>query len=422
MITGFSFIALMMTGMPIAFVLIAATFAFMLSQGNTNLAGALPQIMFGGVENFDLLAIPLFVMLGEMMNEGGMTRRIVAAARSWLKRMPHDLPFVNLVANMVLSVIMGSATAQIAVMCRVMVPAMEKEGYDRSYAAALTASAGLLGPIIPPSTIFIIYAVIAQVSIADMFNGGIVPGLFLFALMSVLVFWQAGRNHRPAEATDEFMDRSRWEINRDALATLAIPVAIFGGIVGGIFTPTESAAIAIVVALIVGVFVYKELDWNSIPAMLDRTASNSAIIFFLIMAAKIFGWVLTYYQIPQAVALFLTTLTDDPIVFMLLIFVALSIIGMVIDGMAALIILVPILLPVATSHYGVDPILFGVVTSLTLALGILTPPVGAGLFIASAMTNVSLPRLSWLVFPYVIASAIMIIAIIFFPWMVRPFG
>ncbi|MHB0951478.1 MAG: TRAP transporter large permease [Allorhizobium sp.] len=419
--TALSLLILLLSGMPVAFVLIGVTFVFMLTLGNTGLISALPQIMYGNVENFDLLAIPLFVMLGEMMNEGGMTRRIVAAARSWLKRIPHDLPFVNLVANLVLAAIMGSATAQIAVMSRVMVPAMEKEGYDRGYAAALTASAGLLGPIIPPSMPFIIYGVVAQVSIADMFTAGIVPGLMLFALISVLVFWQAGRNHTPVAVDNDAPVVSFLRVNWNALPTLVIPLVIVGGITFGIFTPTESAAVAIVVAILVGTLAYRELTWKALPGILDRTARNSAIVLFLIMSAKVFGWVLTYNQVPQAVAAFITTLTADPIIFMLLIFMALSIVGMFLDGIAALIILVPILLPVAAT-YGIDPIQFGVMTALTLVLGLLTPPVGAGLYIAAAMSNINITRLSRLVFPYVIATCIVILAVILFPWMVRPFG
>ena len=420
--TGLSLAVFLASGMPIAFVLIATTFVFVIVGGNTAIIDALPQIMFGSVENFDLLAIPLFVMLGEIMNEGGMTARIVTAARVWLRRIPHDLPFVNLVANLVLAAIMGSATAQMAVMSRVMVPQMEKEGYRRGYAAALTASAGLLGPIIPPSMPFIIYGVVAQVSIADMFRAGVVPGLVLFALISALVFWQAARNHTRVDTATDLSQIKRMKATMSAAATLAIPIVIVGGITVGAFTPTESAAIAIVIALIVGGFVYRELSWKSIPAILDRTMANSAMVLFLIISAKVFGWVLTYNQVPQAVAAMITAMTDDPIVFMLLIFVALNVVGMFLDGIAALIILVPILLPVATGVYGIDPIQFGVVIALTLVLGLLTPPVGAGLYIAAAMSEIDIMRLSKLVLPYVLATMLVILLVILFPWMVHPFG
>lgn len=419
--TGLSFAALLLTGMPIAFVLIGATFVFLAMEGRLPVLGALPQIAFGSVETFDLLAIPLFVMLGEIMNEGGLTRRIVRAARAWLVRVPHDLAVVNLTANLALAAIMGSATAQMAVMTRTMVPEMERAGYDRGYATALTASAGLLGPIIPPSMMFISFGVVAQVSIADMFRAGIVPGLVLFALMLGLALWQAARNHDEARSQEVPFEGGRWRATLPGLATMAIPAVIIGGISWGVFTPTESAAVAIVVALVLGGLVFRDLSWKSFPAMLDRTVTNTAIMLFLIMTAKIFGWVLTYNQVPQAVAAFIASLTADPTVFMILIMLTLIGVGMFLDGIAALIIMVPILLPVATGTFGIDPIQFGVMVSLTLILGLLTPPVGAGLYIAAAISGVPVTRLSRLVAPYVLASIAVILLVILVPWVVRPF-
>lgn len=419
--TGGVFLALMLTGMPIAFVLIGATLAFVAFSGNTAILSAIPQIAFGSVENFDLLAIPLFVLLGEIMNESGLTRRIILAVRVWLTRLPHNLVIVNLVSNLALAAIMGSATAQMAVMSRVVVPEMERDGYKRGYAASITASAGLLGPIIPPSMVFIIYGVIAQVSIADMFTAGIMPGLLLFALMIGIAMWQAGRNHDPKAAGTGLPDIPRWKATLPGLATMLIPLTIVGGISAGIFTPTESAAAAIVVALVFGGLVFRELPLRAIPAIIDRTVSNSAIVLFLIMAAKVFGWVLTYNQVPQAVAAFITSLSDDPTIFMLLIMGALMVVGMFLDGVAALIILTPILLPVAMNQYGIDPIQFGVMMSLTLVLGLLTPPVGTGLYIAAALSNVPILQLSKLVMPYVLATILVILTTIFLPWMVHPF-
>jgi tripartite ATP-independent transporter DctM subunit len=419
-VTGLSFLVLLGTGMPIAFVLIATTFVFLYMADRLPVLDAVPQIAFGSVETFDLLAIPLFVMLGEIMNEGGLTRRIFRAARAWLTRVRHDLPLVNLIANLALAAIMGSATAQIAVMSRTVVPEMEKAGYGRGYSTAITAAAGLLGPIIPPSMILIIFGVIAQVSIADMFRAGIVPGLILFALMLGLTLWQASRNQTHGAATRP-VETSRIKASLPGLATMLIPFVIVGGISFGVFTPTESAAVAIVVALILGGPVFRDLTWKSLPAILDRTVQNSAIVLFLIMAAKVFGWVLTFNQIPQAVAAFIASLTQDPTIFMILVMLSLVAVGMFLDGIAALIIMVPILLPVATATYGIDPVQFGIMVSMTLVLGLLTPPVGAGLYIAAAISEVPITRLSKLVAPYVLASVLVIFIVILFPWVVRPF-
>ncbi|MBC9247476.1 TRAP transporter large permease [Paracoccus sp. 11-3] len=419
--TGLSFLTLMLMAMPIAFVLLAATMVFVLGTGNLQILNSIPQILFGSVENFDLLAIPLFVLLGEIMNESGLTRRLIVTARVWLARLPHNLVVVNLVSNLGLAAIMGSATAQMAVMTRVVVPEMEKDGYDRGYAAAITASAGLLGPIIPPSMVFIIYGVIAQVSIADMFMAGIIPGVVLFVLMLAIALWQAPRNREPGHPGAPLPEGSRLKATLPGLATMSIPLIIIGGISGGVFTPTESAAVALIAALFFGAVVFRELPLNRLPLILDRTVTNTAIVLFLIMAAKVFGWVLTFNQIPQAVAAFIVSLTGDPLIFMLLIMLTLMVVGMFLDGIAALIILTPILLPVAISNYGIDPIQFGVMMSLTLVLGLLTPPVGTGLYIAAALSDISITRLSRLVTPYILAAVLVILMVILVPWVVRPF-
>jgi tripartite ATP-independent transporter DctM subunit len=259
------------------------------------------------------------------------------------------------------------------------------------------------------------------VSIADMFTAGIMPGMVLFVLILGLALFQAGRNRDPGHKGAPLPQGSRWRATVPGLATMAIPLVIVGGISFGIFTPTESAAVAIIVALLFGGVVFRELPWRSLPRIIDRTVTNSAVVLFLIMAAKVFGWVLTYNQIPQAAAAFIVSLTDDPIVFMLLIVAALTVVGMFLDGIAALIILTPILLPVATGQYGIDPIQFGVVMALTLVLGLLTPPVGTGLYIAAALSNVSILRLSKLVAPYIVATFLVILLVVFLPWMVRPF-
>lgn len=419
--TGISFLALLLAGMPVAFVLIGATLVFMALSGRFQLLDAVPQIAFGSVENFDLLAIPLFVLLGEIMNESGLTRRIIIAIRVWLTRLPHNLVIVNMISNLALAAIMGSATAQMAVMSRVVVPEMEKDGYDRGYSASITAAAGLLGPIIPPSMIFIIFGVIAQVSIADMFAAGIIPGVVHFVLLMALALWQAGRNHRGGDPSANLPKGSRIANTIPGLATMTIPLVIVGGISFGVFTPTESAAAAIVVALLFGAVVFRELPLKSLPAIIDRTVTNSAIVLFLIMAAKIFGWVLTFNQVPQGVAAFITSLTADPTEFLLLIVGLLMLVGMFLDGIAALIILTPILLPVATGQYGIDPIHFGVVMGLTLVLGLLTPPVGTGLFIAAALSNVPIMRLARLLLPYILATLGVILLVVFIPAMVHPF-
>ncbi|MDH3421145.1 MAG: TRAP transporter large permease, partial [Gammaproteobacteria bacterium] len=347
---------------------------------------------------------------------GGITGRLITAARVWLRRVPNELSYVSLFSNLMLASILGSATAQIAVMSRVMVPSMERAGYDRSYAAAITAAGGLLGPIIPPSMAFIMYGVVSQVSIGRLFIGGIIPGLLLFAFMCIYI---ALRPAKLRDATEQIeidgADSSKWRATRNALLSLSIPAIIVGGIALGIVTPTESAALAIFAAILLGGLCFRELKWQSIPGILERTTVNSALVFFLIVSANIFGFVLIYNQIPNQVAALVQGFTQNPTMFLVLVFLLLVLVGIVLDAFAALIILVPILLPMAQNSYGIDPIHFGVVVCLTLMLGLLTPPVGAGLYVAAATSRVEIMSLSRALFPFFLIAALVILVVIFFP-------
>lgn len=413
--TGVMFAALLTIGMPVAFVLLAAAFVFIFVTGNFAVLDAIPQILFSGLEVFDLLAIPLFILLGELMNSGGITTRLIAAAKLILGRLPHALAYVCLTANLMLASIMGSATAQIAVMTRVMVPEMEQDGYSRGFATALTAAAGMLGPVIPPSMIFIIYGVIAQVSVADMFIAGIVPGILLFALLVLLVTLRAPRQTAQSEKATPVQHSEPWHVISAAAAGLLIPVVIVLGISFGVVTPTESAALATAIAVILGVAVYRALHWRDVSGILTRTALNSALVLFLIATAKVFGWLLTYAHVPQELAKFLQEMTSNATVFLLLVFLLGIGVGAFLDGIAALIIMVPILLPMATTIYGIDPIHFGVVICMTLTIGLLTPPVGTGLYIAVAVVDLPFLTLVREILPFVLVTMLVVVLVAIFP-------
>ncbi|AUM75161.1 TRAP transporter large permease [Paracoccus jeotgali] len=413
--TGVMFAGLLAIGMPVAFVLLAAAFVFMFATGNFAVLDAIPQILFSGLEVFDLLAIPLFILLGELMNSGGITTRLIAAAKLILGRLPHALAYVCLTANLMLASIMGSATAQIAVMTRVMVPEMEQDGYSRGFATALTAAAGMLGPVIPPSMIFIIYGVIAQVSVADMFIAGILPGILLFALLVLLVTLRAPRQTVHSENAAPAQPADPWRVLGAAAAGLLIPVVIVLGISFGVVTPTESAALATAIAVILGVAVYRALHWRDVSGILTRTALNSALVLFLIATAKVFGWLLTYAHVPQELATFLQGMTSNATVFLLLVFLLGIGIGAFLDGIAALIIMVPILLPMATAIYGIDPIHFGVVICMTLTIGLLTPPVGTGLYIAVAVVDLPFLTLVREILPFVLVTMLVVVLIALWP-------
>jgi len=383
--TGAVFVILLLGGVPIAVVLAMSAIFYIRASDNALLYDSFAQQMFSGIESYGLLAIPLFMLTGELMNEGGLTRRLVSAARVFVGGFRGGLAYINLLANVFMAAIIGSAASQIAVMARAMVPEMEKEGYTRDFAAATTAAGGLLSPIIPPSMLFVIYGVLAQLPIGDMFLAGIIPGLILSSAFFVVIALIGLRRQFP---------KGQWMTPPQARRALAaalpaalIPVAIVGGILGGIATPTESAAVASLIAFVIGKAIYGDLEFRNLGRLFARTAVNSSLVIFLVAAANVFGWVIIYEALPQKLAGTLTAITSDPFLFFLIVNAALLLIGMVLDGIAALILVVPILLPIAVNEFGIDPFQFGVVICLNLVLGLLTPPVGAGLYIAAAMSG-----------------------------------
>ncbi|MEO0767261.1 MAG: TRAP transporter large permease [Pseudomonadota bacterium] len=407
------FATTLLLSVPIALVLGVTAIWYIWESGNTVLYDSFAQKMFAGLENYGLLAIPLFMLTGELMNEGGMTRRLIALARVFVGGFRGGLAYINLLANMFMAAIIGSASAQIAVMSRAMVPAMEEEGYDKGFATATTAAGGLLAPVIPPSMMFVIFGVLAQVPIGEMFVAGIIPGLILaaaFALVITLIGWSqqfpTGTWMSRAEAIRAFIA---------ALPAMLVPLAIIGGILFGIATPTESAAIASLIAFLVGWLVYRDLKPAALGAMFIRTAANASMILFMIAAASVFGWVIIYEELPQKLAALLTTITSDPFMFLLIVNLCLLLVGMVIDGIAAIILITPILLPIATGSYDISPYQFGVVACLNLVLGLLTPPVGIGLYIASQMGGATPGAILRSLWPFLIAVAVVLVLLSYFP-------
>ncbi len=407
------FLVCLLAAVPVAYVLTLTAIWYIWESGNTVLFDSFAQKMFSGLENYGLLAIPLFMLTGEIMNEGGMTRRLINAARVFVGGFRGGLAYINLLANMFMAAIIGSATAQIAVMASAMTPAMENEGYDTGFAVATTAAGGLLAPVIPPSMMFVIFGVLAQIPIGDMFLAGILPGLILASAFAVVITAIGFFRGFPGGA---------WYARREAVSALLyclpatlIPFAIIGGILFGISTPTESAAIASVVAFLVGWLVYRELKPATLFGMFKRTAVNASMIIFMIAAANVFGWVIIYEALPQKLAALITAITDNPFLFLLIVNLILLLVGMLIDGIAAVILITPILLPIAMSDYGISPYQFGVVICLNLVLGLLTPPVGVGLYIASSMSGATPGRILRSLWPFLLAVAAVLVLLSRFP-------
>lgn len=385
--TSLAFVILLFVGVPIGLILCISALVFMVTTGNEILLESFALKLFSSLNNFGLLAIPLFILIGELMNGAGITQRLVRLAASFIGGVRGGLAYINLIANMMVASILGSATAQIAMMSKVMVPEMEREGYRRDFSTAVTAFGGLLGPIIPPSIVFVVYAVLAQLAVRDMLLAGILPGLILLGLflgtIAVLGFW----NDYPRGKKLEWP--ARIAALREALPMLTIPLIIIGTILGGFGSPTEAAALGALCATLLGFFVTKTLRLSDMPKILLATGINSALVLFLVASAGVFSWVLVFGEVPQRAAVWIQSVATTPQMFMLVVLVVLLLVGTVIDGIAGLIMVVPILLPIATEVYGIHPVHFGVVVSINLILGLLTPPVGIGLYVAANVAKVS---------------------------------
>lgn len=414
MMTSAAFLFVMLVGVPIGLCLCIAAAVYIWASGDTLLFQTFPAQLFGGVDNYGLISIPLFVFIGEVMNGGGITRRIINMTMALIGAMKGGLAYVNLIANMFVSSILGSATAQVAIMAQMMVPEMEKTGYDKTFAAGLTAYAGMLGPIIPPSIMFVVYSVLAQVPVGDMLAAGMVPGILLTIIFCTVI---AGMGWFVYDypGGERLTVRARVRIILGALPTLSIPVVIVGSILSGIANPTEAAAVGAVAAVLVGRFWIGELSFSQLPRMLLRAGIYSAVVLMLVAAAAVFSWVLVYGMVPQRVAAWVQTIASDPITFMLLVNIILLVIGTVIDGAPGLIMTVPILLPIATEVYGIDPVHFGVVVVINLVLGFLSPPVGLSFFVASAVTGAKPGRMFVVTLPFFFAACSLLVLLSIFP-------
>ncbi|MFD1708764.1 TRAP transporter large permease [Siminovitchia sediminis] len=401
------FILLLIIGIPISLVLAITSLAYLFISDNLTLLATVPQKMFSGMDNFGLLAIPLFMLAGELMNFGGITSRLIQFAKVLIGHFKGGLAYVSIIANMFLASILGSANAQAAMMSKVMVPEMEKEGYSREFSSALTLASSVVAPVIPPSMLFIIYGTLTGASIGDLFIAGIIPGILLGVGFIIVIGLMNAKENFPRSERGTLQEIFKSFLN--VLPALLIPFIIIYGILSGIFTPTESAAVACIIAVIIG-FSYKQLKINSLPEILLNTVVNTATITFLIVTANLFGYIIAYEQIPQLMAESMLSISENPLVFLLLVNILLLLLGTVLDGIAALIILVPVLAPLLTT-YQIDPVHFGVIITINLTIGLLTPPVGTGLFIVSSVAKVKIESLVKAITPFLITTIVILMII-----------
>jgi len=408
-----SFIALLCISAPIIVALGGCSLAYALIIGNMPLT-TLIQTTFGGLATFPLLAIPLFMLAGNLMNAGGITPVLVNFARTLLGHIRGGLGHATIFACAIFAAISGAAVATAVAIGVVMIPAMKKAGYDEDVAAALTSTASCMGPIIPPSIPFIIYGVSANVSIGALFLGGVLPGILLGLALMLYMFWEATVRKYPRDRRVPIKDIlvAAWK----ALPAIFMPVLIMGGILTGMFTPTEAAGITVVYAAVVGFFVYRKLTLKSLPDVLLKAGLESGMVMLLIAMSEPFAWIVAVDQIPQIVIEFLSSLTTSPYIIMMLINIFLLILGIPIETAPALVIVTPVLAPVAAS-LGIDPVHIGIVICLNLVLGLITPPVGAVLFAVCGISGISIDRLGKAIWKPFIVALIVLGIVTYVPWL-----
>lgn len=380
-------------GVPIAISLGIAAVIFLtcLSSLPINLV---IQSYVSGVDSFPLLAVPFFILAGDIMMKGGISSRLVRFSMAFLKKTHGALGMVVVLTSMIFAAISGSGPATVACVGGILVPAMARQGYDRSFTCTLVAAAGALGPVIPPSISFIIYGIVAQQSITALFMAGVVPGVLMGLALMLIVRHVSRREGYGAAREDESLTVG--QAFSEAKWSLLVPVIILGGIYGGLFTPTEAAIVACNYAIIVGVFVYKEIRLKDLYAIFARTALVSGTVLILVSTATAFGRILTMQQITVMLANEILAISTNKYVILLLINLFLFVVGMVMETLAAIIILAPIFLPMIKT-LGIDPVHFGVIMVVNLVIGMCTPPVGVNLFVASRLGNLPIESMfKWL--------------------------
>lgn len=406
-----SLLVLFLIGVPVAVALGLSSSLALLVAGDVPLM-VLAQRAFVSLDSFPLMAIPLFMLAGVIMEYGGISQRLINLANAITGHVSGGLAIVTVVTTMFFAAISGSSVAATAALGSILIPAMVARGYHKEFAGGVQAVSGTLGIIIPPSIPLILYGVAAGTSIGDLFIAGMIPGIVIgLGLIITVIILAKKRNYskEPKKTGKEV-----WKAFIEAIPALIMPFIILGGIYSGIFTATEAAGVAVVYAFIVGIIFYKAINLNNITKILTQATVTTSTIMFILATAGLFSWVLTIENIPQQVAQTITSISDNPMVFLVSVVLLLLIVGMFMETNAAIIILAPILAPVAL-EVGVDPIHFGIVMIVTLAIGMVTPPLGLNLFVVGKIAKTRLDKLAINLIPFYIAILITLVLIVFVP-------
>ncbi|WP_340119312.1 TRAP transporter large permease [Pelagibius sp. 7325] len=402
---------LLIFGVPVAIALALSSLAFIL------LAGQVPDLvvmhrMINGVNSFPLLAVPFFILAGNLMNTAGITNRIFDFAKACVGWMRGGLGHVNIGASVVFAGMSGAAVADAGGLGTIEIKAMRDAGYDPDFSVGVTAASSTIGPIIPPSLPMVIYGVVASSSIGQLFAAGFIPGLMMAASLMIMVAWYARARNYPRDA--RFSLAVLWGSFQRAFLSLLTPIIIVGGILGGIFTPTEAAIAASAYALFLGVAVYRTLTLRRLLRVSFDTIETTAVVMFIVAAASIFAWILTSNRVTEQFAALILTITENPVLILLMINVILLVVGCFMETIAAITILVPVLLPIVVK-LGIDPVHFGVIMVLNLMIGLLTPPVGMVIYVLSRVSGVPFERCVTATAPFLIPLVAVLLLVTFIP-------
>ncbi len=406
------FLICLVAGVPIAFALGIAVVVFVY-QGGVLPASITIDTLYRSTESFPLMAIPFFVLAGELMNRTGITERLVDFARFFVGRFRGGMAQVTIASGFGFAGLSGSAVAETAALGKTLGHEMSKSGYDRHYVGALVANAGVMAPVVPPSVIMILYGAQMNVSVGAMFVAGIVPGLMIAGALMLLAYVIAVlRNHPTSSAA--FSWRELLRVTQGASLAVIMPLIIVLGLRGGVFTPTEGGAIAATYALLVGGVIYRQLSFRGLLDSLARTGIMSAVIMLIVALSTPFAWVLAYFSIPQVVAEQMLALTDNSGLILLLIIASMILVGMFLEGAAIVLLLGPVFAPMAPL-IGIDPVHFAITMVVAIAIGMATPPIGVNLFVMVSIMNLRMERLSLATLPFVAVLIVILLLVAYFP-------
>jgi TRAP-type transport system large permease protein len=408
-----AFVLLLALGSPVVFALLIGPGLSLVLDGQGRFFAALLARFYNGVDSFPLLAVPFFILAGELMNSGGITQAIVRFAQSLVGHVRGGLAQVNILSSMLFAGISGSAVADASAIGKMLIPSMERSGYTRSFAAAVTAAAAVIGPVIPPSGIMILYGFVMNVSVGALFAGGVVPGVLIGLGLMIVVRLLAGRYRLPV-AGRRASWRERGTAFRGAGLALLMPIILLGGMLSGVFTATEASAVAVTYAIAVTMFVLRTVDGREFARILQATALQSGVILMLVGAAVTFGWLVTVSGMATDIANAMVNVTDDPLLLLFLVNLLLFFVGMFLDAGPAILILGPVLAPIF-SEIGVHPIHFALIMCVNLTVGLATPPMGLVLFVASSVSGERVENIVKAILPFLAVEILVIFLITYFP-------